>query len=144
MPLIKFDDLKREIVRLVHENLDYKVINNEGKKGLPENFFFVRFLSSERESLNNDQDLRTYTVELQFREKDNNKLAQMGDQLTDLFFYSLAIGDRVLLINYNEWPIDEDKDLFFRFSLSFTTAKDKNRREYMAMQEMEMQIERSY
>lgn len=141
--MIRSQELKKEIVRLIHENTEWKAISNEATEDLPKNFFFIRFLSGQRESLNNDQDLRTYTVEIQFREEDNNKLAMIGDQLTDLFYYAMKFEDRVILVTYNEWEIKERRDLFFRFVLEFSTAKDKKRENRETMTNLVMDYERS-
>lgn len=139
--MIKSQELKKEIVRLIHENTSYKVISNEATEDLPRNFFFVRFLSSQRESINNAQDLKTYTVEIQFREDDNNKLAILGDQLSGLFYYAIEIEDRVILVSYNEWEIKEKRDLFFRFVLEFSIPKTKKKDEYEMMNELNIECE---
>lgn len=135
--LIRFGDLKKEVIKRLNENFQYKTRSNETKEDIPEKTFFVRMLNHERESLDNLNDFRRYTVEIQFRLDDNNELADIGDQLTDLFYYSFKCEDRYLLILYNEWNIDKN-NLFFRFSLEFIEDKNIQRKEYDVMRKLEI------
>lgn len=139
--MIKGKDLKRGIVKIIHENFKVKVLNSEATQDFKESYFFVYFETFERESYSNTNDYVNYGVVVQYQKADKNSLMEIGDKLSEVFNYSLKIDDLYLLITNNSWYI-EDNALFFTFELGFYVDKLKKDINYELMQELYMKYER--
>lgn len=139
--MIKGKDLKRGIVKKIHENFKVKVLNSEATQDFKESYFFVYFETFERESYSNTNDYVNYGVVVQYQKADKNSLMEIGDKLSEIFNYSLKIDDLYLLITNNSWYI-EDNALFFTFELGFYVDKLKKDINYELMQELYMKYER--
>lgn len=139
--MIKGKDLKRGIIKKIHENFKVKVLNSEAQQDFKESYFFVYFETFERESYSNTNDYVNYGVVVQYQKADKNSLMEIGDKLSEIFNYSLKIDDLYLLITNNSWYI-EDNSLFFTFELGFYVDKLKKDINYELMQELYMKYER--
>lgn len=139
--MIKGKDLKRGIIKKIHENFKVKVLNSEAQQDFKESYFFVYFETFERESYSNTNDYVNYGVVVQYQKADKNSLMEIGDKLSEIFNYSLKIDDLYLLITNNSWYI-EDNALFFTFELGFYVDKLKNVVNYELMKELQMKYER--
>lgn len=139
--MIKGKDLKRGIIKKIHENFKVKVLNSEAQQDFKESYFFVYFETFERESYSNTNDYVNYGVVVQYQKADKNSLMEIGDKLSEIFNYSLKIDDLYLLITNNSWYI-EDNSLFFTFELGFYVDKLKNVVNYELMKELQMKYER--
>ena len=139
--MIKGKDLKRGIIKKIHENFKEKVLNSEATQDFKESYFFVYFETFERESYSNTNDYVNYGVVVQYQKADKNSLMEIGDKLSEIFNYSLKIDDLYLLITNNSWYI-EDNSLFFTFELGFYVDKLKKDINYELMQELYMKYER--
>lgn len=139
--MIKGKDLKRGIVKKIHENFKEKVLNSEAQQDFKESYFFVYFETFERESYSNTNDYVNYGVVVQYQKAYKNSLMEIGDKLSEVFNYSLKIDDLYLLITNNSWYI-EDNALFFTFELGFYVDKLKKDINYELMQELYMKYER--
>ena len=139
--MIKGKDLKRGIIKKIHENFKVKVLNSEAQQDFKESYFFVYFETFERESYSNTNDYVNYGVVVQYQKTDKNTLMEIGDKLSEIFNYSLKIDDLYFLITNNSWYI-EDNALFFTFELGFYVDKLKNVVNYELMKELQMKYER--
>lgn len=139
--MIKGKDLKRGIIKKIHENFKVKVLNSEAQQDFKESYFFVYFETFERESYSNTNDYVNYGVVVQYQKADKNSLMEIGDKLSEIFNYSLKIDDLYLLITNNSWYI-EDNALFFTFELGFYVDKLKKEINYELMKELQMKYER--
>lgn len=139
--MIKGKDLKRGIIKKIHENFKTKVLNSEAQQDFKESYFFVYFETFERESYSNTNDYVNYGVVVQYQKADKNSLMEIGDKLSEIFNYSLKIDDLYLLITNNSWYI-EDNSLVFTFELGFYVDKLKNAVNYDLMKELQMKYER--
>lgn len=139
--MIKGKDLKRGIIKKIHENFKVKVLNSEAQQDFKESYFFVYFETFERESYSNTNDYVNYGVVVQYQKADKNSLMEIGDKLSEIFNYSLKIDNLYLLITNNSWYI-EDNALFFTFELGFYVDKLKNVVNYELMKELQMKYER--
>lgn len=139
--MIKGKDLKRGIIKKIHENFKVKVLNSEAQQDFKESYFFVYFETFERESYSNTNDYVNYGVVVQYQKADKNTLMEIGDKLSEIFNYSLKIDDLYLLITNNSWYI-EDNALFFTFELGFYVDKLKNVVNYELMKELQIKYER--
>ena len=139
--MIKGKDLKRGIIKKIHENFKEKVLNSEAQQDFKESYFFVYFETFERESYSNTNDYVNYGVVVQYQKADKNSLMEIGDKLSEIFNYSLKIEDLYLLITNNSWYI-EDNALFFTFELGFYVDKLKKDINYELMKELYMKYER--
>lgn len=135
--MLKGKDLKRGIIRKIHENFKEKVLNSEARQDFKEPYFFVYFETFERESYSNTNDYLEYGVVVQYQKTDKNALMGIGDKLSEIFNYSLKIDDLYLLITNNSWSI-EDNTLFFTFNLGFYVDKKRNEINYKLMESLEL------
>ena len=135
--MLKGKDLKRGIIRKIHENFKEKVLNSEARQDFKEPYFFVYFETFDRESCSNSNDYLEYGVVVQYQKADKNTLLEIGDKLSEIFNYSLKIDDLYLLITNNSWSI-EDNTLFFTFNLGFYVDKKRNEIDYKLMESLEL------
>lgn len=135
--MLKGKDLKRGIIRKIHENFKEKVLNSEARQDFKEPYFFVYFETFDRESYSNTNDYLDYGVVVQYQKADKNALMEIGDKLSEIFNYSLKIDDLYLLITNNAWYI-EDNTLFFTFNLGFYVDKKRNEIDYKLMESLEL------
>lgn len=123
--MIKSKDVRKSIVKKIHENFEDKVLNSEATSDLKRSYFFVYMENFERESYSNSNDYVTYTAIVQYRKGDKIKLAEIGDKLSEIFNYKIDIDGLPILITNNAWSIKDDS-LFFGFQISFYVNKIKN------------------
>lgn len=135
--MLKGKDLKRGIIRKIHENFKEKVLNSEARQDFKEPYFFVYFETFDRESYSNTNDYLEYGVVVQYQKTGKNALMEIGDKLSEIFNYSLKIDDLYLLITNNSWSI-EDNTLFFTFNLGFYVDKKRNEINYKLMESLEL------